>query len=373
MTFDPGQDYSSDFHQNTVAEATAAAEAAYKEGLLSNQREDLAFRKAQQAWKEVMDKAGLTGMYEGQYTMPVQQWQAETFGTWGAPQQGQQTLSGQQQQWQQAFQTAGQYGQYYGPGQNPAAGTKTQQQLEQEYTQNLRTQQEQRAAQAQQQTQAQAYLQLLAGLRGPADWAQYQRVLGSTPNGMRDLYAAAMGQYVPGGGATTGYQPEAASLQSMMGQIGGQPYNPAAAGQPLNMPNVYQQNSQGMYQQQPQQNLAAFSGQPVAGQQAMQPPSAYTAAGQALNAQGGGTNMMGANQPQAGQPGLGQAPQQQNLPAPNQIAPQSWANLAPSQREMMLGDYEAAGWHKPDVEALFAQSLPKYATNTPTAGTFRLR
>ena len=425
MTFDPGQDYSSDFHQNTVAEATAAAEAAYKEGLLSNQREDLAFRKAQQAWKEVMDKAGLTGMYEGQYTMPVQQWQAETFGTWGAPQQGQQTLGGQQQQWQQAYQTAAQYGQYYGPGQGPAVGTKTQQQIEQEFTQGLRTQQEQRAAQNQRQTQTQAYLQLLSQLRGPADWAKYQQVLGSTPGGMRDLYAAAMGQYVPGGGATTGYQPEAASLQSMMGQIGGIPYNPAAAGQPLNMANVYQ-GGQGSYgqqqqaggamtmewnpqvqqrmfqggQQQPGQNsLAVMPGTPQ--EQALQEqqrwqktqnagmlspaaqqfqieyhnPQAQQQAqnAYAVQAQGGGTNMMGANQPQAGQPGLGQAPQQPRLPAPNQIAPQSWANLAPSQREMMLGDYEAAGWHKPDVEALFAQSLPKYGANAPTAGTFRLR
>jgi hypothetical protein len=39
----------------------------------------------------------------------------------------------------------------------------------------------------------------------------------------------------------------------------------------------------------------------------------------------------------------------------------------------MLGDYEAQGWYKPDVEALFNQSLPKYAANAPTAGTFRLR
>jgi hypothetical protein len=35
--------------------------------------------------------------------------------------------------------------------------------------------------------------------------------------------------------------------------------------------------------------------------------------------------------------------------------------------------YEGAGWNKDDVTALMNQSLPKYATNTPTAGTFRLQ
>jgi hypothetical protein len=286
--------------------------------MLQYQNERLAFEKAQQAWKEVMDKAGLTGMYEGQYTMPVQQWQAETFGTWGSPTAGQQTLGGQQQQWQQAYNTAAQYGQYYGPGQAPAVGTQTQAAQQQQYNQWLQAAQEARANQALQQQTANQYLTLLSNLRGPADWAKYQQVLGATPGGMRDLVAAAMGQYVPGGGATTGQSPQAATLQTLMGQVGG-----------------------------------------VAGQQAGQPQQ--PGMDQAQNAMGGGTNTMGAQ------------PQQYNLPAPNQIAPQTWRNLAPSQQEMIKGEYEAQGWYKPDVEALFAQSLPKYAANAPTAGTFRLR
>jgi hypothetical protein len=284
--------------------ADDAARDAYNQGMLRNEGEKLALERAKQAWLETYQKAELTGMYEGQFTMPTQQWQAETFGTWGAPGQGQQTQSAQQQAWEQAWRNAQTYGQYYGVGQAPATGTSTQAAQEQQYTQWLRAAQEARANQAQQQQTAQNYLKLLSELRGPADWAKYQQVLGATPGGMRDLTAAAMGQYIPGGGATTGQQPQAVNLQTMQQQIQGQ---------------------------------------------------------------GGGTNMMGADQAQAGQPAMGQ------LPAPNQIAPQSWKNLAPSQQQMIMGEYEAQGWHKPDVEALFAQSLPKYATNAPTAGTFRLR
>jgi len=362
------------------------AQAAYNQGMLELGRADLAFKKAQQAWKETMDRAGLTGTFEGMPTQAALQYGAEAFGVWGAPQQGQETLASKQQTYQQAFDTAGQFGQYYGPGAVPAAGTKTAAQLEQEFTQAQRTQQEQRAAQAQQQSQAQQYLSLLAGLRGPADWVKYQQVLGSTPGGMRDLVGAAMGQYVPGGGATTGYQPQAASLQSMMGDVTGQAYYGQSGGQ-LGMPNVYNQNSAGMYAQQPQytnqyqypqasaaqQTQAMLQGQtnPQAyAQQAQREALPWTGGGtntmgqqeQMLNAQGKGTNTMGATQPQY----------QSNLPAPNQIAPQSWANMAPSQQQMLLGEYESQGWHKPDVEALFNQSLPKYAANAPTAGTFRL-
>jgi hypothetical protein len=358
MSMNAPQGYSAAYHQNVNNAANNAANQAYQQSLARNADREIALKEAQFAWSKVVDEAGLTGMYQGGYTMPVQQWQAETFGTWGAPTAGQQTLGAQQQQFGQGATLAGLYGQYYAPGEAPTSGTQTLAAQQQQFGQGLQTQQEQRAAQAQQQSQAQAYLNLLAGLRGPADWAKYQQVLGATPGGMRDLYAAAMGQYVPGGGATTGVAPEAASLQSMMGQISGQGYNPAAAGQPLNTPNVYGQNSQGMY--------AQLQGQPTAGQQAMQTAQQNVAldqqAMQARNAQGGGTNTMGATQPQY----------QQNLPAPNQIAPQSWANMAPSQREMLMGQYEASGWHKPDVEALFSQSLPKYAANAPSAGTFRL-
>jgi hypothetical protein len=243
--------------QMALQAAANAAQQAYLNAKLNLDTEDLALRKAQQAWTETVQRAGLTGTFEGQPTLPAMQSYAQLFGAWGVPTQGQQTLAALQQQFGQA----------------------------------LAAQQEARAAQGQQQQQAQAYLNLLANLRGPADWAKYQQVLGATPGGMRDLVAAAMGQYIPGGGATTGVQPTPVSLQSI------------------------------------QQQIAA----------------------------GGGTG---------GQ--LGQ------LPAPNQLAPQSWAHLAPSQQQLLIGAYEAQGWNPDDVRALFAQSLPRYATNAPQAGTFRL-
>jgi hypothetical protein len=244
--------------------ATTAQQKAYQAYLnakLNLETEQQAFDHAQQAFTNEITKSGLTGQYGGQATQAAMQYGANTFGTWGQPVQGQQTLAAQSQQWNQQLQAI----------------------------------QEARAAQNQQQQQAQAYLSLLSGMRGPQDYFQYQNVLGSTPQGMKDLVSAAMGQYVPGGGATTGVTPTAASLQGLQQQIAGT---------------------------------------------------------------GNGTNTMGANQ--------------MNLPAPNQISAQAWKNLAPSQQQLLTSAYEAQGWNKEDVGALLNQSLPKYATNAPMAGTWRL-
>jgi len=123
------------------------------------------------------------------------------------------------------------YGQYYSPGapgqagaagtNMPTAGQMTSAQQEQNYTQWLRSQQEAREQWTAQQTASQNYLTLLSNLRGPADWAQYQKVLGATPQGTQDLVRAAAGQYIPGGGATTGVQPQAADLNSLYNQATG--------------------------------------------------------------------------------------------------------------------------------------------------------
>jgi hypothetical protein len=148
-----------------------------------------------------------------------------------------------------------------------------------------------------QQTAAQNYLTMMAGLRGPADYAQYQKVLGATPGGMKDLVAAAAGQYIPGGGATTGVQPTAVNMSNFLGSAtGGQPTDP--------------------------------SGQA------------------ALN----------------------------TLVAPNQMAPGTWNNLTPSQQQLLLGQWESQGYTKDDAQALFNQSLPKYAPQTGIgAGSFKLQ
>jgi len=234
-------------------------------------------------------------------------------GSGGPGGQGTQTLAGQQQQWQQAFDT-----------------TQFQAQQAQLAQQN-----------------ALAYLQQLANLRGPADWAKYQQVLGSTPGGMRDLYSAAMGQYIPGGGATTGQQPQAVDLNTMQQQIAG-------GGQ------SYAQN-QGGYTN-PQGGAPSWG----SGYQTQQPSGQTWGSGigvgpsgtspqQLQQAQGGGTNMYG------------------NLPAPNQISSQAWNNFTPSQQQLLLGQYEAQGYDKNDVQALYNQSLPKYANNSPGAGVWRLQ
>jgi hypothetical protein len=138
---------------------------------------------------------------------------------------------------------------------------------------------------------------MLSNLRGPADWAKYQQVLGATPGGTQDLVRAAAGQYIPGGGATTGVQPQAADLNSL-------------------------------YQQ----------------------------------ATGGATGDQQALQQMQG-----------SLVAPNQMAPQTWNALTPSQQQMLLGVWESQGYSQDDAKALFNQSLPKYATAAPSSGSFRLQ
>jgi hypothetical protein len=367
---------------NNRAWADSNATAAYYNALAQGQTTSAAQAAAQFAWKQKMDEASQTGMWNGQYNMPTEQNFANMFGSWmpQGPNTGQQTLTAQQQEYNQAYQNSQLYGQYFAPGaqgapavgqqtlvaQNQAnqlglsqanltgyyvapgsaAGAQGQQTLagqQQQFSQGLQTEQEARAAQAQGQSQTMSYLNLLSSLRGPADWAKYQQVLGSTPGGMRDLAAAAMGQYVPGGGATTGYAPQAASLQSMMGQIAGQPYYGQGGGQ-LQQPNVYQ-GGQGSYGQPSGQVWGSGIG---VGQQPTTPE-------QQAQAAGGGANTMG------------------QMPAPNQIAAQSWKNLAPSQQQMLLGGYEAQGWDKNDVTALMNQSLPKYTGGATGVGSYRLQ
>jgi hypothetical protein len=261
------------------------------------------------------------------------------YGGYGMPTEGQQTLGAQQQYWQQGF------------SQSQA---------------DIAQQNWQKAFQAQQGQNVQqntlAYLQQLASLRGPADWAKYQQVLGSTPQGMRDLYSAAMGQYIPGGGATSGVAPQAADLSTMQQQMaGGQGYAQQQGG--YYPPNNQQNQMLASGNQQYQNQMLASGGYrnaalPNGGNTGM---SGDQMSAQSVQATGNGTNMYGGPQ------------QQYNLPAPNQISNQAWNNMAPSQQQMLFGMYEANGWDKGDVEALRQQSLPKYGTNNATAGTWRLQ
>src|SRR5262245_38335102 len=272
--------------------AADQATRAYNQSMANNEGERIALDRAKFAWQQQMDRAGLTGKFENEWTLPSMTGFANQFGTWAAPTAGQETMAREQQTYGQQMGYGQMYGQYYAPGTAPTPGQQTlaaQQQAlqnaqgvagltgwyqapgttgqgvqtlqgqQQQFQQGLQTQQEARAAQGQQQSQAQAYLQLLSSLRGPADWAKYQQVLGSTPGGMRDLVAAAAGQYVPGGGATTGMAPQAVSLQSLMGDVSGNPYTGQGGGQ-LNMPNVYQ-GGQGSYGMMPEVGGATGYGQ----------------------------------------------------------------------------------------------------------------
>jgi hypothetical protein len=386
--------------QLLLQQAQQAAYQAYLNSKLALDTDQEAYQKAAQEAATVIAQAGVTGTYQGMPTQAaikqaadIAQQQAATmlsnanaFGTWGQPQQGQQTLAAQQQAFSQANQTAQLTGYYTPPAYSPvppitgAAGggasnwtAPTQDQYITARTQQLQTMgfDAQRAAQTAQsewgqglaqsgnvggglpsgisftpppaapadgtsatggqpggppvqtlagnqqafqqqidaqkqalaqwqaqQTASQNYLTMMAGLRGPADYARYQQVLGSTPGGLKDLAAAAAGQYIPGGGATTGVQPTPVTLQNFVGSATGQ-----------------------------------------------QPATSDTSGQAAMN----------------------------SLVAPNQMAPQTWNALTPSQQQMLLGTWESQGYTKDDAQALFNQSLPRYATQSPSSGQFKLQ
>lgn len=65
------------------------------------------------------------------------------------------------------------------------------------------------------------YLNLLAGQRGPADYGQYLKTLGGTPQGLRDLVDASAGRYTMARYGDYGGQAQAASLGSLVGDATG--------------------------------------------------------------------------------------------------------------------------------------------------------
>jgi len=195
--------------------------------------------------------------------------------------------------------------------------------------------------------QAQDYLKLLSSLQGPANYGNYLRTLGATPAGLQGLTAAAAGAYIPGGGATTGVNPQAQTLQNFV--------NSATSG--------VNQAGQAQGGVSPYQ-AAAAGGSATPGQQQPGAGTQPTAA-QAPNAQpAGGTGTSYQDFMNAAQ----------NLPAPNQLAPQAWNAMTPSQQQMLTGMYSQMGYDANDVQALFNQSLPKYAAGQGVAtGSFRLQ
>ncbi len=55
---------------------------------------------------------------------------------------------------------------------------------------------------------------------------------------------------------------------------------------------------------------------------------------------------------------------------PRQADLQNWARMQPSQREMVLGQYENEGWYGPDVENLIKGAAPRYSG--PQTGSYNL-
>lgn len=211
-------------------QAQQAAYQAYLTARLNLETDAQAFSQAQQAFTNKINEASLTGSYNG---APTQAALAQEAGLTGMY-QGKPTLAREQMQ----------------------------------------------------QTTANDYLKLISGLRGPQDYGQYLKVIGSTPQGLSDLVASASGKYIPASGATTGAGTTPASLGGLVGDVTG----------------------------------------------------------------GGGGMKYAQYMDQVSQ-----------LPRPNQISPDAWNTYTDSQKKVLLGMYESAGFNPTDVTDLYKQSLPRYA------------
>lgn len=65
---------------------------------------------------------------------------------------------------------------------------------------------------------------------------------------------------------------------------------------------------------------------------------------------------------QMNSPDFGAEGQNLNLPPPNQLNAQALLRMTPSQQQMLMGAYESAGYRPEDVQAIFRNSMPRYAS-----------
>jgi hypothetical protein len=284
-------------------------------------------------------------------------------GGLGGPSAPTETMAAQQQYFNQAQQLAQTYGQYYtpgAPGQAGQAGTNAPQAGQQTLAGQQQQWQQGFSQEQFQQQAAQSYLQLLSQLQGPADYGQYLKVLGSTPSGIQGLVGAAAGQYLPGGGST-GAAPQQQTLGNLVGAATGgisqmpgyQPWMQQGANQPMQAQGAGGQNQ---YQQTYQNLMNAYNGQGGTGIGSNAATSTPT--------QGGAASPGGQNY----QDFMATA---QGLPPPSQIAPQSFNAMAPSQQQLLGSMYSNRGYAKGDINSLYQQSLPKYAAGS-SSGNYRL-
>jgi hypothetical protein len=170
-------------------------------------KNDLA--KAAQDWMIQNQQAILTGTFQGNPTMAMQQYLHQVAND---------AFNQNLQQAQLAI-SKGQLDLSVGTAQGYVNGAPT---VAEQQTQNQATQ---------------AYLTLLSNLKGPENAFQYARTLAGTPKGFQDIVASATGQrYNPGFGGTSGEQPVAASLGGLLNDASG-----GQVGQPGSnaIPNYY--------------------------------------------------------------------------------------------------------------------------------------
>lgn len=175
------QDYYATITANEQAKQAAAL--AYQDWLQRTHDDEQAFQHAQQTYENTWNEK----MFG--YQQQKDQWALQqSAGYFDVNGQRQQTLAG-------IAQEAGLTGQYQGKP------TFAREQYETNTAQNL--------------------LSLQAGLRGPANYSQYLKVLGSTPQGMRDVVNAAAGRFqLPStSGVTPGQQTRPADVQSLLNDV----------------------------------------------------------------------------------------------------------------------------------------------------------
>jgi hypothetical protein len=353
--------------------ANQTAQNEYYNAKLGGEAEDRALARAKFAWQQQLDRAGLTGMFEGSPTFDAMKDYAEMFGDWSTPQAGQKTLAAQQQAFNQQATEAGFTGTWNGNQTQAAAkqaadiaamnagltgylgGTQTLAGQQQGWQQGFSQQQ-------QADKNRQDYLQLLSGLRGPADYGQYLKVLGSTPGGLRDLAGAAAGQYQVASGATSGAQPVPVSMGSFVNSAAtgaGQQYQPGQYAYPQSQPGQAQWYGANNGYQQAQNANQTLQAQNAQYANQLQP---YTYGSPA------GNNMQPAAQGTSYESYMRAA---QGLPPPNQISPQAYNAMTTTQKQMVGGMYEQQGWNPQDVTDLYRQSLPKYGSSGPQTGGFK--
>jgi hypothetical protein len=331
--------YSSNLASDDVATRASAMAAtrAYQEGMIQNLGERLAFDKAVQAYTETYQKAMALGSFgTGQQTL--------TYGNTMGTMNGNPTLANQE-----AMGMIG--GQPTLAGQEALGTFNGQPTLASQQTMGVdRWGNPTLAAQGQRNTNAIGYLGLLKGMTGPANAFDYAGALTGTPGGLADIVRAAGGQYqMPSSGGGNGQPITPLSIGSMINDVnrysptaGGSATASSAGGYGVTAANPVLASLQSAGVPAFAKGGTSAPGMPVMGQGT----TPYT------------TNMTPTTP--ATTSGSSYVPQYGAVPQPNQISPQNYAAMTPSQKDLLMQAYGQAGWNTADVQSIFGQSLKGY-------------